>query len=162
LSHSFSVKVQKQYFNFAASHFLIFKDGSREPLHGHNYRVIVQGNARNLQNDMVIDFLDLKPIVREACNSLDHKLLLPQYNPQLIIEPTGANYLVTAPDKSTFSFPQTDVLVLPLTNTSAENLAVYLAEKIKGELLKKFQFTFTSLEVEVEETPGQSAIYVLE
>ena len=30
----FGVRVYKQYFNFASSHFLIFADGTREALHG--------------------------------------------------------------------------------------------------------------------------------
>ena len=74
---TFSIKVYKEYFNFASSHFMIFKDGSREPLHGHNYRVKLRGNALELDNDMVFDFLDIKPIVRQVCDSLDHHLLIP-------------------------------------------------------------------------------------
>ena len=49
---------------------MLFKDGSREPLHGHNYRVQVKGNAPELDDDMVFDFLNIKPIVRKICDSL--------------------------------------------------------------------------------------------
>jgi len=59
---------------------MIFEDGTREPLHGHNYRVQVKGEAPQLSGDMVFDFLDIKPIVREVCDSLDHKLLIPKDN----------------------------------------------------------------------------------
>jgi len=37
----FSIEVAKDYFNFASAHFLIFANGRREHLHGHNYQVSV-------------------------------------------------------------------------------------------------------------------------
>ena len=150
----------KQYFNFASSHFLIFDDGSREPLHGHNYRVMIKGDAPKLEADMVFDFLDIKPIVREVCDSLDHKLLLPGENIRVEIQTQNENYVVTTPDRSLFSFPIKDVLILPITNTSAERLAIYISSEIRKLTLERFNFIFDSLEIEVEETPGQSAIYV--
>jgi 6-pyruvoyltetrahydropterin/6-carboxytetrahydropterin synthase len=157
----FSIKVYKQYFNFAASHFMMFQDGSREPLHGHNYRVLVKGDAPELKNDMVFDFLDIKPIVREICNSLDHKLILPKNNDQLKIYEQNKNFQIITKD-SEFSIPKTDVLILPINNTSAENFAMYLAMRIQEEVYLKHQFRFKNLEIEVEETPGQSAVYVLQ
>ncbi len=158
----YAIKVYKEYFNFACSHFLIFKDGTREPLHGHNYRVSLKGDALDLEGDMVFDFLDIKPIVREVCDSLDHKLLLPSENPNLRIDSKEANYEVTPKDGSFFSFPKQDVLILPLPNTSAERLAIYLANEINELTKARFNFSFKSLEIEVEETKGQCAIYKLE
>ena len=157
---SYSIKVYKQYFNFASSHFLIFENGSREPLHGHNYRVMLKGEAIELNADMVFDFLDIKPIVREVCNGLDHKLLLPKLNDKLKIHEDGPNYKIQTPDESVFSIPKQDVLLLPILNTSAERLAMFLCERIRELTWERFKFKFQQLEVEVEETPGQSAIFV--
>lgn len=161
MNTAFSIRVYKQYFNFASSHFMLFKDGTREPLHGHNYRVQIKGNALELENDMVFDFLDIKPVVREICDSLDHKLLIPKNNPDLRIETQGKNYIFLTKDESMFSIPQTDALLLPIENTSAERIAVYLAYQIRDKVKERFQFEFKELEVEVEETPGQSAVFVL-
>ena len=161
MSTAFSIRVYKQYFNFASSHFMLFKDGTREPLHGHNYRVQIKGNALDLNDDMVFDFLDIKPIVREVCDSLDHKLLIPQNNPNLKIEERDNNYFLTTRDESFFSIPRSDVLILPIENTSAERIAAYLAFEIRNKILDQYKFEFKELEVEVEETPGQSAIFVL-
>jgi 6-pyruvoyltetrahydropterin/6-carboxytetrahydropterin synthase len=162
LDLDYSIKVYKQYFNFAAGHFLVFKDGTREPLHGHNYRVMIKGNSNKLESDMVFDFLDIKPIVREVCDSLDHKVLLPSENPQLLLSEEDNNYKIETPDKSYFSLPKSDVKILPIPNTSAERLAVYLAYEIKSLVKQRFNFVFSSLEVEVEETPGQSAVFVMD
>lgn len=158
----YSIKVYKQYFNFAASHFLIFKDGTREPLHGHNYRVQLKGEACQLEGDMVFDFLDIKPIVREVCDELDHRLLLPEQNELLEIEERGNSLFLKTPDNDEFMFPRKDVLLLPLPNTSAERLAIYLTHRIHHLVRERFQFSFPKLEIEVEETPGQCAVYAFE
>jgi 6-pyruvoyltetrahydropterin/6-carboxytetrahydropterin synthase len=160
LSLPFSIKVYKQYFNFASSHFMIFENGGREPLHGHNYRVQVRGEAPDLAGDMVFDFLDIKPIVREVCDFLDHKLLIPKDNKHLKIYTEKKNYVIETPDESQFSIPMTDVLLLPILNTSAERIAVYICDEIRKKVTQRFGFSFNSLEVEVEETPGQSAVYL--
>jgi 6-pyruvoyltetrahydropterin/6-carboxytetrahydropterin synthase len=161
MSNNFSIRVYKQYFNFASSHFMMFSDGTREPLHGHNYHVQVKGNALSLKDDMVFDFLDIKPIVRKICDSLDHKLIIPTLNAHLKIKDIEKNIQIETPDKSFFSIPKTDVLLLPIENTSAERFAIYLAEQIQINVFNAFHFQFEELEVEVEETLGQSAIYIL-
>lgn len=141
---------------------MLFEDGSREPLHGHNYRVRVKGNSLSLDNeDMVFDFLDIKPIIRDICHSLDHKLLLPTNNSHLQTIQRQSQWELRTSDGSFFSIPQTDVLFLPVHNTSAECLAMYLANKVSTAVKLAYDFTFASLEVEVEETPGQCAIYIL-
>ncbi len=139
---------------------MIFEDGSREPLHGHNYRVQVKGEAPELSGDMVFDFLDIKPIVRVICDSLDHKLLIPRENPKLRIHADHKNTIITTPDESVFSIPASDVLLLPILNTSSERIAQYICGEIRKSVEQKFGFKFNSLEVEVEETPGQSAVYL--
>lgn len=140
---------------------MLFKDGSREPLHGHNYRVQVKGNAPELDDDMVFDFLNIKPIVRKICDSLDHKLLIPKNNSHLHIEDREKNYNIITKDESVFSIPKSDVLLLPIENTSAERIAAYIAIEIKKAVLLEYKFEFSELEIEVEETPGQSAVYTL-
>lgn len=139
---------------------MIFENGTREPLHGHNYRVMVKGEAPDLQKDMVFDFLDIKPIVRQVCDSLDHRLLIPKDHPQIRIDVAGPNTVITTPDECQFSIPTTDVLLLPILNTSAERMAVYICDEIRRLVKERFQFDFSTLEIEVEETPGQSAVYV--
>lgn len=154
----YAISVYKQYFNFSSAHFVIFDETRREPLHGHNYLVRVQGDALELDaQDMVFDFLDIKPLIREICQGLDHKVLLPTENPHLKFGQAGDLLEIWAPDAGNFRFPANDVILLPLSNTTAERLAIYLAQKIDQLVWQKFHYHFKMLEVEVEETPGQSA-----
>lgn len=161
MKKAYSIRVYKQYFNFASSHFMLFKDGSREPLHGHNYRVEVKGNAPDLDDDMVFDFLNIKPIIRKICDSLDHKLLIPKLNDKLIIEDKDKNWQFTTRDESVFSIPKQDVLLLPIENTSVERMAAYIASELKDEVFKMYKFEFDELEIQLEESPGQCAVYTL-
>lgn len=161
MQEEYSIKVYKQYFNFAAAHFMIFKDGTREPLHGHNYRVSLRGKARSLDDDMVFDFLNIKPIVREVCDSLDHRLLIPGENEQLTYEIIDQNINIQSPDGHKFSIPADDVKIIPVLNTSVERIAVYLANEISDKVNERFNFSFSELEIEVEETVGQSATYCI-
>ncbi len=160
LEAQFSIKVYKQYFNFAASHFMIFENGTREPLHGHNYLVMFRVVAPKLSGDMVFDFLDIKPIVRDICNTLDHKLIIPKDHPLIRIDRGERNTIITTPDKCEFSIPSSDVLLLPIMNSSAELIAMFISSEVRRLVLEKYQFKFSELEIEVEETPGQSAVFM--
>jgi 6-pyruvoyltetrahydropterin/6-carboxytetrahydropterin synthase len=157
----FAIKVYKEYFNFACSHFVIFGDGTREPLHGHNYRVRVQGRGNALKSDMVFDFLHLKPLVRDLCNSLDHKLLLPAENIFLKFEDKNTHWRLLVDKHTEMVLPKSDILILPIQNTTAERLAIYLAQELTQKIKDTYNYKFNELEIEVEETPGQSAVFVL-
>lgn len=61
---------------FSSAHFLRNYKGKCENLHGHNYKVEVFIIAEKLNNDeMVIDFTELKKITKEILNQLDHCLI---------------------------------------------------------------------------------------
>ena len=76
MSRRFSIEVAKDYFNFASAHFLIFADGRREPLHGHNYQVSVAMEGELDRAGVVLDFITFKPLVKGVCDALDHRTLI--------------------------------------------------------------------------------------
>ena len=128
----FKVHVSKDYLVFCAAHFATF-DGACEPLHGHNYRasVTVEGD---LQGDaFVVNFVTLKRLMRRLTDQLDHRLLLATQNELMQITTLDGEVTVLALGKR-YVFPQADVLLLPLLNTTAECLAQYLAGQLRAEL----------------------------
>lgn len=164
---SFGVRVYKEYFNFAASHFIIFPDGGREELHGHNYMVRVRVEGELGPGEMVLDFCRLKPIVRAACQELDHRTLLPARHPRLeLAEEDGhisAAFLRQDGGRDRFLFPLKDVLVLPVPNTSTECLAELLAGQVIDRVRAEVpEARLTRFELEVEESPGQCGVYARE
>ena len=121
---NFKVHISKDYLIFCAAHFVTY-DGECEPLHGHNYRasVTVEGD---LQDDhFVINFVTLKRIMRGLVDQLDHRTLLPENNPHFHITQENGEVTVAVENRR-YVLPASDVLILPVSNTTAENLAEYL------------------------------------
>lgn len=158
---TFGIHLYKEYFNFAAAHFLIFEDGSREELHGHNYRaeISIEGFLDE-NNDIFIDFLHVKPIVRAVCDAIDHRTLLPKFNPVLNIEHTERYVKISHKSGDEWVLPSRDVVILPVSNTSAERLAQYLCLQTLEHLEKKYpEVVISKVEFIVEESLGQAAVY---
>ena len=70
---TFRVHVTKDYLKFNAAHFIAYK-GFREALHGHNYRVVVHAEARELDPiSYVLDFAALKSAAVQVAGRFDHQ-----------------------------------------------------------------------------------------
>lgn len=155
----FAIRVDKQYFNFGSAHFLIFEDGTREQLHGHNYQVTVEIEGGLTGGDVVLDFIPLKPIVKECCDELDHRTLLPRDSKHLRIEVSERSVEVFHREDR-FLFPRDDVHILPIVNTSSERLAEYLAAQILERTRARMRSArLRRIAVTVQESPGQAAVY---
>ena len=141
-------------FKFAAAHFVLGDTGC-ERLHGHNYLVEVQVfGEQDEDKNLVIDFLELKPFVRNFVEELDHRILLPSENPHLPITKKGEEYLVEfLPKKKRYIFPVVDVCLLPIKNTTVEEFARLLTTKMKP-LFSKYP-NIESIDVGVFEYKGQ-------
>jgi len=159
MSNTFSIEVDKDYFNFASAHFLIFNNGSREPLHGHNYQVSVRMEGELDRSGVVLDFITFKPVVKKICDALDHRTLIQTKCPKLRVRTTsGAVEIVYR--KQRLLLPRNDVILLPLANTSTELMAEYVAQEIRRQVRRQFPHgRIRLMEVEVEETRGQRGIF---
>ena len=156
----FRISVSKDNFVFASAHFITFPGHRCEPLHGHNYRtrVAVEGGL-DPQASYVLDFSELKRLVRRLTDELDHKVLLPLESGIVTIATEGESVRVAVQGKPRYLFPSAECALLPLPNTTVEMLARYLAGRVKAELAVNKAVHLTAIEVEVEENFGQSATY---
>jgi len=74
-------------FTFDAAHNLTSYHGKCEKLHGHTYKLQITVTGEKNQEDMVVDFLQLKDLVKsEVLNLLDHA-----YINDVIPQPTAEN-----------------------------------------------------------------------
>ncbi len=117
------IRITKE-FKFEMAHALHGYDGLCANIHGHSYRlwVTVIGEVKNekgnTKNGMVMDFMDLKAVVKpNIIDKYDHSLVL------------NANSPHTKLDLSAFD----KVYYLPYQPTS-ENLVVDFAQNIKNKL----------------------------
>ena len=133
----FSVSVAKDYLVFASAHFITFAGHRCEGLHGHNYRarVTVEGQL-DQETWFVFDFVVLKRLMRELCDQIDHKVLLPLENPKIQVTEDGDAVKVAYEGKPRYQFPRADCSLLPVPNTTVEMLAELLATRLRAELEK--------------------------
>jgi 6-pyruvoyltetrahydropterin/6-carboxytetrahydropterin synthase len=108
---------------------------------------------------VVLDFIAFKPIVKQICDALDHRTLVQTESPvlQLRRRPKDVEILYR---KQRIVLPRSDVILLPLVNTSTELLAEYVADKIRQQVRRKFPRTqIRFMEVGVEEARGQRGYF---
>ena len=155
-----SIQIDKEYLKFSSAHFLIFPDGSAERLHGHNYRVYVEIDGRLSPQGLVLDFKEVKPVVRELVDALDEHWLVPGEHPELTADERADGVVEVRYRERYYAAPKEDVIVLPINNTSAENFAGWLGRELMDRLRERFPDVWVrKLEVMVEETPGQRGVY---
>ncbi len=159
MKKTWSIHIEKDYLKFSAAHFLIFPDGSAERLHGHNYKVFVDLESPLDEYGLVLNFREIKPLIRELVGELNERLLIPGRHPVLTCEPDGKGAMEILYRERRYLIPAEEVMLLPITNTSAENLAAWIADTLLQRLAKRFEgMVPDSLRVGVEETAGQRGI----
>jgi 6-pyruvoyltetrahydropterin/6-carboxytetrahydropterin synthase len=151
------VTVERGTLRFAAAHFATF-EGQCEPLHGHNYEVIVEVEGDLTEDSWVIDFAKLKNLTRALCEELDHKFILQRDSKVLEIEEDEARWMVRFGERG-WVFPKSDVVALPIDNATAERLAEWFAGRLKEALRAEGATNITAITVGIEEAPGQTGWY---
>jgi len=84
--------------------------------------------------------------------------LLPLHNPKLGVSEAGDAILVDYQGTPRYRFPRGDCALLAIPNTTVEMLAQYFVGRVKAEL-GTHASRLSSIEIEVEESIGQSAFY---
>jgi|SRR3954468_821228 6-pyruvoyltetrahydropterin/6-carboxytetrahydropterin synthase len=122
----FEVTVEK---SFAAGHFLRNYKGKCENPHGHNYKVLVTLQGRELdQAGLLLDFKDLKYAIKGVVDRLDHQMI-------------------------------NEIKPFDVVNPSAENLAKYFYEETNSRLKEVTKGRVTVKQVTMFETDTTNATY---
>jgi 6-pyruvoyl tetrahydropterin synthase/QueD family protein len=151
------VKVEGGNLRFSAAHFITF-GGKCERLHGHNYGVLAEIEGTLNEDHLVFDFTILKRLIREICQELNHRFLLPLYNPHLRLEKSPESWEIRFAEKR-YVLPRSDVVELPVDNSTAECLAEYICEQLYSRLVAFDISRLQTITVGVEEAPTQIAYY---
>jgi 6-pyruvoyltetrahydropterin/6-carboxytetrahydropterin synthase len=151
------VTVEGVRLRFAAAHMATLGD-ELEPLHGHNYAVTARVDGALTADRWVIDFSALKRLVRETCERLDHAFLLQRDSRLLEIAEVDGGWTLRYRDRA-YRFPASDVVALPIENTTAELIAEWIWGEVARALRAEGHALIHRLAVDVEEMPGQSGGY---
>jgi len=141
---------------FSASHF-IPSHHKCSRLHGHDYgvRIRIYGDAKDC---ILYDFVALKKYVREICEELDHRVIIPEKE-DYIRHHTEGDYIVVEFSGKKYTFPKGDVILVNIKLATAEELSRYLAERIAKDV--EFPENVKGIEVCVDEGPGQGACHYI-
>ena len=152
----FKVTIDKQQVSFAAAHFIAYGSGKCENLHGHNYRLGAVFAGQLDQYHLLVDFIRLKRAMEDIAEALDHRMLLATQSEALPVSRGDAGEVEVRLADRRYVFPESDVVLLDVPNTTAEMLAVWVADRLVAELGEDAS-GIEWMEIELEESPGQSA-----
>lgn len=153
---------------FSAAH-MIPTHESCGYIHGHSYFVDVEIEGDKTGDfNFVVDFKEVKSIVKEICNSLDHRFLVPVYNNHMDFKDLNREDLTIESfddckniqfkvEHKGYTLPKEDCVLLPLKYTSAEALSEYFVEELYDRLPDTDNLT--SISACVNEGIGQGAMF---
>lgn len=131
------MKIAKE-FTWEMGHRLPFHSGKCKNLHGHSYKCMVELTGDPDKNGMVMDYYDLKKVVETILDKLDHAFMVCKKDIEMIEALEKLNSRKVVVD----------------FETTAENICVYLLNKIKSVKLPQ---NIHSIKVRVLETENSYA-----
>ncbi len=151
-----TIEIQKESMQFTAGHTTIFSATEREPLHGHRYQVYLALTTRIEDNGMTFDYRYYKTLMRDLCRHLNQRFLMPKFSPFLQFAEDRDYYYFTFNHKK-IPFLKEDVLIMPLTNITIEELSRWFVGELTKDQEALLNHRIQAITVKVFSAPGQSA-----
>lgn len=157
----YRVLLQKEQLVFSAAHFITFAGDICECLHGHNYGVKAEVTGPLDENQYVIDFIAFRDTLADIIRQLDHHMLLATQHPAIKLREEN-NEVITTFGEKRWVFPREDCMLLPIANTTAEQIAWWIAGQVRDRLKPAVGDRLSTLEISVDENHGQWGICTLD
>jgi len=119
-------------FTFSAAHAGLH-DGEFEPLHGHSFTVTLRLHGTADQAGMVCDFSAVKTVLAAVIAPLRRRTLMPARPPGGTCSQENGQVAIGCGAKR-YSFPAGDVVLLPVANTTTEEIAGWLLAQLMAHL----------------------------
>jgi 6-pyruvoyltetrahydropterin/6-carboxytetrahydropterin synthase len=150
-----TIHIDKESHKFSAAHFTVFSATERERLHGHNFSVAARLVAPVDDNGLTGDYAVYKQQIKKLCDALDEYTIIPSQSLYLSIDAEGDYYRVRH-HQDVLLLLKKDTLLLPIRNTTVEDLSHYLLEKLVEDREFLEQQDIRKIEVMVSSGPGQT------
>jgi 6-pyruvoyl tetrahydropterin synthase/QueD family protein len=152
-----SLVLASDHFNFDYTHFLPWHKGQCAKFHGHSSTITCSVTGRTDEKGMILDFSELKSIVKRVIGLIDHKVFIPE---DCIVredeEYTNFEYTSMVEGKERhhmLEVPTVEVVKLK-TDSTVENLSQFMAQM----LLSFMPSNVTAVMVQMNEGVGKSAV----
>lgn len=150
------ISIAREQYKFSCAHMTVFPDGTKERLHGHNYTIALALDVERIDLAAMIPFGDIKSVLGALCAEWKERLLIAAKSPHLVIVRDDKELEFTL-CRERYVVPRGDALLLPIDNISVEALAGHVADLLRERLSMLEAAQVRSLEVTIEEQPGQGA-----
>lgn len=161
-----TIELFKEAMKFSAGHFTVFSATERERLHGHNFTVYCALTGRVGHNGMVGDYGPYKRMLFDLCARWNEYFLLPGNSPYVRIcdAASGATQDSAAHARidvmfadEVIPFLKKDVLILPVTNVTLEELSALMLQEITAQTSQLASDGIDEIVLKIASGPGQSA-----
>ena len=157
MSEHYHVRITKDFLVFSAAHFITFNGDVCERLHGHNYRVAAEVYGPLDENHYVVDFIALRDTLKTIVDELDHHMLLPTQHPLIRVTANDREVEATFRQRR-WVFPRNDCILLPVPNTTAEQLARHIGQRLIAAFQARTGMHLGRVRIEVDECFGQVGV----
>lgn len=154
------ITIARDQYKFSCAHMTVFPDGTKERLHGHNYTIAVALDVARVELASMVPFAAIKACLADLCAAWKEHVLIAARNPHLAILRDDTELELTLCGQR-YAMPREDALLLPIDNVSVEALAAHVAALLR-ERIAVLSPHVRTLEVTVEEVPGQGASCAVE
>lgn len=152
----YSIKIFRDDFVFSSGHLLIYGKKLIEASHGHNYKLELEIFGELNKYGLLIDFREIKKILKELIEELNQKFIIP-VNKDILTKENNGLYDIFYEEEKIISLKKEVVVFLNISNISSENLCLYFTNKLikKNIFHDKIQYFI----ITIKESYGQQATY---
>jgi 6-pyruvoyltetrahydropterin/6-carboxytetrahydropterin synthase len=150
------VEIHKEELKFSAGHFMLLSATQRETLHGHDYQISASFSTYITQNGMSFDCRSYKRKLLTLCETLDYRLILPSESEFLRLEATDQGWTAHHANEA-LCFYRKDVIVLPITNVTLEELSNWFLQQLLYDTEDLKQDNIFSITIKAFNGRGDSA-----
>jgi 6-pyruvoyltetrahydropterin/6-carboxytetrahydropterin synthase len=123
-------------------------------LHGHTYALHAEVHGTPADSGFIMDFGDVKRVLRSIADDLDHQVLVQAKSPVAQLTTTEESVEMVVPGKR-YVFPRGDVTLLPIEHTAAEHLVEHVADLLVERV--DFPEGVSHVSVGLDESYGKGA-----
>ena len=158
MAETYHVRLRKEDFVFAAAHFITYDENVCEPLHGHNYGVFVEIEGELDENHYVVDFIAATRLLKELLSELDHHVMLPTRHAMILVDVDEREVTASFGERR-WVFPRDECALLPVANTTAEEVAAYIGRRYRDALQSNLQARPARIRLGIDECHGQWGVW---
>jgi 6-pyruvoyltetrahydropterin/6-carboxytetrahydropterin synthase len=153
--------IKKEALKFASAHMTVFPDGTKESLHGHNYRTQVSIDLRSTELSKMVSFSTIKSAMKQICEQWDEKVLIASLCPFYKLVSSNPRETEFTLCGKRYVLPTDEIAFIDRDNVTTETLSAEFCHRLIALLDPKlFSDSISGIEVRIEEMTGQGASYI--